>query len=147
MTAIAKCLSASMIMAAALCAQAALGDAKDRPLSAAVVADVETCLPPGHIQMGGELGRRMTDCMDNLITGNALANVLSGGAGNDTLIGGAGNDRLDGGSGAEEQPLAGAHFDLQRCGAAEHGPRVPRPGQLLEAQQMARQVECRIDFS
>ena len=32
------------------------------------VADVETRLQPGQIQMGGELGRRMADCMANLIT-------------------------------------------------------------------------------
>ena len=59
---------ASVIGAAIALGFAAVGKAGEQPLPGLMAADVQDCLRPGQIQMGGEVGRRMDGCMENLIT-------------------------------------------------------------------------------
>ncbi len=70
MTNVAKCVAAvSLTMVAAFSVRPTVADIEvPHTAHPAAVADVETCLPPGQIHLGGELGRRMADCMENLIT-------------------------------------------------------------------------------
>ena len=75
MTTFAKFLGTSLILAAAFSSQVALGG-NDPALPGAAVADVQTRLPPGQIHMGGELGRRMADCMENLVTAWDLDRII-----------------------------------------------------------------------
>jgi DUF1680 family protein len=72
---ITKYFQVSLILAAALSVQAVRGGNHETH-PGAVVADVESCLPPGQIRMGGELGRRMDDCMTNLITAWDLERII-----------------------------------------------------------------------
>lgn len=67
MNTIAKHAVTLVTLVAVLVAHATIGTAKDQPDPGPVVADVQTYLPPGHIQLGGTIGRRMGDCMENLV--------------------------------------------------------------------------------
>ena len=68
MTTIARYTMASMSLAAVLLIHLAPSNAEDPKLPGMAVQDVQTCLPTGNIHMDGPLGRRMADCMENLIT-------------------------------------------------------------------------------
>ena len=61
-------VTASLIGAALVLGIAAVGKASTQPLPGLVAADVQTCLPPDQIRMGGQVGLRMDGCMENLIT-------------------------------------------------------------------------------
>jgi uncharacterized protein len=76
LAAIVKNTVASMILAAVLLGCVTVGIAKEQPLPGVAITDVQTCLPPGHIQMDGYVGRRMADCMDNLITAWDLDRII-----------------------------------------------------------------------
>jgi hypothetical protein len=68
MSTTAKYVVASMSLAAVVLGQVAATGAEGRELPAGAVVDVQTCLPAGHIRMDGHIGRRMADCMENLVT-------------------------------------------------------------------------------
>lgn len=68
MKSISQWVPMSFALAAALLVHAAASGAKDQPAPGVGAADVQRCLPAGRIHVGGEIGRRMTDCMENLVT-------------------------------------------------------------------------------
>ena len=57
----------SLALAAVFLAVAADSRAQDQPLLNVAAADVQACLSPGQIELGGELSRRIDGCMENLI--------------------------------------------------------------------------------
>ena len=69
--------AALLALTAVLLVPAAASSAKDQPFPGVAAADVQRCLPPGRIHMGGEIGRRMTGCMENLVTAWDLDRLIS----------------------------------------------------------------------
>lgn len=63
-----RTITAAATGAALVLGCASVGRASDQPFPGLAIADVQSCLSPGHIQMGGQVSQRMDGCMKNLIT-------------------------------------------------------------------------------
>jgi uncharacterized protein len=67
MNTIVKQVTSLFTLTAVILVYATIGNGDEQPMPAAAVADVQSCLLPGQIHVQGYVGRRMADCMENLV--------------------------------------------------------------------------------